>query len=207
MSLFLTEVVTPPEHLPVEVAAADQALAAAVTEEIERGVLCRAIVAQTRRITLDGPLPQLLELEPVSGAVSLTRWTPTDDAEVIDAATYSLVSRDPTGAVIVPLDGTNWPAPERSIDSFRLTYECGWEVEPESSPGAGDAVNEVPASILLMLTRAVAFRAGGGGVGGLKIGSLDLSVAPSYSTDSLPRELTNIARAWVYRPGIIAARP
>ena len=90
MSLFLTEVVTPPEHLPVEVAAADQALAAAVTEEIERGVLCRAIVAQTRRITLDGPLPQLLELEPVSSIVSLTRWTPTDDAEVIDAATYSL---------------------------------------------------------------------------------------------------------------------
>ena len=206
MSLFLTEVVTPPEHLPVEVAAADQALAAAVTEEIERGVLCRAIVAQTRRITLDGPLPQLLELEPVSGAVSLTRWTPTDDAEVIDAATYSLVSRDPTGAVIVPLDGTNWPAPERSIDSFRLTYECGWEVESESSPGAGDGTNAVPPSVQLMVDRAVKFRAGSG-LGDIKIGSLDLSVAPSYSTDSLPRELTNIARAWVYRPGIIAARP
>ena len=177
-----------------------------MTEEIERGVLCRAIVAQTRRITLDGPLPQLLELEPVSGAVSLTRWTPTDDAEVIDAATYSLVSRDPTGAVIVPLDGTNWPAPERSIDSFRLTYECGWEVEPESSPGAGDGTNAVPPSVQLMITRAISFRAGSG-LAGITIGSLKLSVADSYSTDALPSAITNIGRAFQYRPGIIAAKP
>ena len=57
MNLFMTEVVTPPEHLPVTVAAADQALAAAVVEEIERTILWRAIVRQERRIVLDGPLP------------------------------------------------------------------------------------------------------------------------------------------------------
>ena len=36
MTYFTTEVVTRLPHLPVEVAAADQALAAAVTEEVER---------------------------------------------------------------------------------------------------------------------------------------------------------------------------
>ena len=48
------------------VAAADQALAAAVVEEVERVHLWRGIVRQTRRITLDGPLPPRIELEPVS---------------------------------------------------------------------------------------------------------------------------------------------
>ena len=75
MSLFSSEVVTPPAHLPIT--ATDETLAAAVVEEIERGVLWRAIVAQTRRITLDGPLPPRIEIEPVSAIVSLTRWTPT----------------------------------------------------------------------------------------------------------------------------------
>ena len=56
MNLFMTEVVTPPTALPVTVAAADEALAAAVTEEIERVHLWRAIVGpQTRRILIDGP--------------------------------------------------------------------------------------------------------------------------------------------------------
>ena len=49
MNLFMTEIVTPPTTLPVTVAAADQALAAAVVEEIERTVhLWRGIVRQTR---------------------------------------------------------------------------------------------------------------------------------------------------------------
>ena len=100
-----------------------------MVEEIERVVLWRAIVSQERRIVIDGPLPQLLELEPVSGAVSLTRWTPDDDAAVvIDAASYDVVTRDPAGSIIAPAPGYDWPAPERSIGSrSRLTYECGWD--------------------------------------------------------------------------------
>ena len=137
--------------------------------------------------------------------MSLTKWTPGNAAAVIDAASYNFVSRDPAGCIIQP--NSSWPQPQRSLDSFRLTYECGWEVEPESAPGAGDAINNVPSSVILMLTRAIEFRAGGGGVGDLKIGSLDLSVPASYSTDQLPRELTSIARAFQYRPGIISARP
>ena len=205
MSLFLTEVLTPPTSLPVTVAAADEALAAAVVQELELAYLWRACVRQTRRITVDGPLPARIEIEPVASLTSLTRWTPTDDAEVIDPASYNFVSRDPAGCIIQP--NSSWPQPQRSLDSFRLTYECGWEVEPESAPGAGDAINNVPSSVILMLTRAIEFRAGGGGVGDLKIGSLDLSVPASYSTDQLPRELTSIARAFQYRPGIISARP
>ena len=58
-----------------------------------------------------------------------------------------------------------------------------------------------------MLIRAISFRAGGGGVGDLKIGSLDLSVPDSYSTDQLPREIASIGRSWAYRPSIISARP
>ena len=40
MNLFVSEIVTPPSALPVTVAAADQALAAAVVEEIENVAFC-----------------------------------------------------------------------------------------------------------------------------------------------------------------------
>ena len=89
MNVFVSEIITPPAHLPVTVAAADQALAAAVVEEIERGVLWRAIVRQERRILIDGFLPSQLELEPTTSIVSLTRWTPGNAAAVIDADSYS----------------------------------------------------------------------------------------------------------------------
>ena len=204
MNLFMTEVVTVAEHLPVTVA--DAQLAAAVVEEIERAHLWRGIVRQTRRITLDGPLPPRIELEPVASLTSLTRWTPTDDAAVINSTNYHYVTRDPGGTILEPLPWYSWPSPERSIGSFTLTYTAGWVVTPESSPGAGDAVNHVPPSVRLMIERAVAFRAGSG-LGDISIGSLKLSVADSYSTDQLPREIASMGRAWAYRPGIIAARP
>ena len=205
MSFFVSEIVTPPATLPITVADADQALAAAVTEEIERGVLWRACVAQTRKILIDGPLPSRIELEPVTSIV-ITRWTPSDAAKVIPAGNYDFVSRDPLGATIEPARGKNWPAPKRSIGSFALTYTCGWVVTPESKPGANDAVNEVPASVRLMIERAVAFRAGSG-LGGITIGSLKINVAPSYETDRIPPEIAGIGRAFAYRPGIFAARP
>ena len=204
MSLFVSEIVTAPAHLPIEVA--DAELAGAVVEEIERTVLWRAIVAQERRIVIDGALPPRLELEPATDIVSLTRWTKTDDAEVIPAADYIFVSRDPAGTIIAPVDWNSWPKPERAIGSFALTYTAGWTVTPESSPGTGDAVNEVPASVRLMVERAIAFREGSGGVGDIKIGSLEISVPDSYATDALPKEITTIGRAFQYRPGIFTAR-
>ena len=204
MTLFFSEIVTPPAALPIDVGDADPALAAAVVEEIERSVLCRAIVAQTRRILIDGDLPLRLELEPVNSITSLTRYTPDDDAEIIPDDEYGFVSRDPSGAIVVPLNG--WPAPERSVGSFVLTYESGWIVTPETAPGAGDAVNKVPASIRLMVDRAISFRSGSG-LGDIDIGSLKMRVAKEYSTDRLPASIASIGRAWVYRPGIFAARP
>ena len=197
MSLFVSEIVTPPAHLPVTVAAADQALARAVVEEIERGILWRAIVSQQRRILIDGPLPSRIEIEPVSSVV-LTRWTPGDAAKVIPAGNYDFVSRDPLGATLAPTRGKNWPDPKRSIGSFALTYMAGWKVT--------DTENNVPPSVRLMIERAVAFRAGSG-LGDIRIGSLDLSVADSYSTDQLPREIASIARAYQYRPGLFIGRP
>ena len=71
-------------------------------------ILWRGIVRQERRVVIDGRLP-ILELEPVASIVSLTRWTPTDAAEVIDAASYTLVSRDPDGALISPSPGHSSP--------------------------------------------------------------------------------------------------
>ena len=200
MSFYAYEIVTPPEHLPVTVAAADMALGAAVVEEIERVHLWRGIVRQTRRITLDGQLPARIELEPVTAIVSLTRWTPTNDAAVIPEASYYSVTRDPHGTIVAP--NGSWPAPERPIGSFALNYECGFQVTPESSQGAGDAINAVPAAVRFMIERAVKFRSVSGGVGDIKIGSLDLSVPDTYSTDQLPREITNLGRAWMWRPGI-----
>ena len=151
MTYLPSEIVTPPARLPVS--ATDDALAAAVVEEVERLILQRAIVHQVRRVVIDGTLP-ILELEPVSSIVSITRWTPTDPADVIDPASYDVVTRDPAGALIAPSTGYDWPAPERRIGSFVLTYEAGWEVT--------DTTNLVPASIQHMLNRAVEFRAGAG---------------------------------------------
>ena len=178
MNFFVSEIITPAANLPVTVAAADMALAAAVVEEIERGVLWRAIVRQERRIVFDGALPQHIEIEPVRAVVSLTRWEPArfpmrkfrgrggvgseETAEVIPADTYNFVSRDPQGTIIAPAPGKNWPPPLRPFGSFALTYTAGWEVTPESAPGAGDAVNNVPASVRLMIERAIRFRAGSG---------------------------------------------
>ena len=205
MNLFMSSVVTPPASLPVTVAAADQEFAAAVVEECERLILWRAIVAQTRLIVIDGPLPSRIELEPLTSVVSLTRWSPTDAAAVIDAASYDYVTRQ-AGTLIEPVPWAAWPAPERSIGSFALTYTAGWTVTPESAVDAGDAVNEVPASVRLMIERAVAFRAGSG-LGGITIGSLKINVAPSYETDRIPPEIAGIGRAYAYRPGIFSARP
>ena len=204
MNLFVSEIVTPPARLPITVS--DTTISRAVVEELERVVLWRAIVSQERRIRIDGPLPSMIEIEPVTAIVSLTQWTPKDAAVVIDAGDYGFVTGDPTGALIAPLPGFVWPAPERSIGSFALTYECGWTVTPESAPGAGDAVNEVPASVKLMISRAVSFRAGSG-LGNISIGSLKLDVAPSYATDAIPPEIAGIGRAWAYRPGLFTARP
>ena len=206
MNLFVNEIVTPPAHLPVTVDSAQDALARAVVEEIERSYLWRAIVRQERRIIVDGPLPPRIAIEPFTAIVSLTMWTPGNAAAVIDAASYNFVSRDPAGTIIAPAPGKNWPAPMRPIGSFALTYMAGWAVTPESTPGAGDAVNEVPASVQLMIERAVSFRAGAG-LGNIGIGSLQLDVEPSYSTDKLPSEIASIGRAYAYRPGLFAARP
>ena len=198
MSFYAYEIVTPPEHLPVTVAASQTALAAAVVEEIERGVLWRGIVRQTRRILIDGELPQRLLIEPAT-ILTLTRWVAGDDYVVIPEDSYYSVTRDPHGTIVAP--NGSWPAAERAIGSFSLTYECGFQVTPESAPGVGDDINNVPAAVRFMLERALVFRAGAG-LGNIGIGSLQLDVEPSYSTDQLPREITNIGRSWAYRPGI-----
>ena len=126
----MSEIITPPAHLPVTVSAADMALAAAVVEEIERGVLWRAIVRQERRILIDGPLPPRIEIEPVASVVGLTMHTPTDDASVIDAARYSVVTRDPAGTIIAPATGYDWPAPERKNRKFRADLHGGLGCHP-----------------------------------------------------------------------------
>ena len=118
----MSSVVTPPAHLPIEVAVADQALAAAVVEEVERLILWRACVSQTRRVLIDGSLPARIELEPLTSIVSLTRWTPTDDAAVIDADSYSIVTRDPAGSLIRgrPLGSLASPRTRHRLIRFNL---------------------------------------------------------------------------------------
>ena len=197
MNFYFSELVTAPARLPITVDAADKVLAAAVVQELEL-YLGRAIVAQTRRVLIDGDLPPRIEIEPTTSIVSLTRWTEDDDAEVIDDTEYNFVSRDPAGCIIAPHHRDGWPAPERSIGSFALTYECGWEVT--------DSSNMVPAAIQHMVARAVAFREGSG-LSGFTVSGLKVETAPSYRTDKIPSEITNIGRAFQYRPGIFAGRP
>ena len=90
MNFYFSELVTAPARLPITVDAADKVLAAAVVQELEL-YLGRAIVAQTRRVLIDGDLPPRIEIEPTTSIVSLTRWTEDDDAEVIDDTEYNFV--------------------------------------------------------------------------------------------------------------------
>lgn len=197
MNLFVSEIITPATHSPVTVDTAQESLAAAVVDELERGYLWRAIVSQERRILIDGALTQNLELEPVSSVVSLTRWTPTDAAEVVAASSYHVITRQ-SGTTISPAPGEAWPAPFRRHGSFALTYRAGWTVT--------DTENKVPASVVLMIERAIEFREGSG-IGDLEIGTLKIDVDPSYRTDRIPRAITTIARSYAWRPGLFSASP
>ena len=199
MNLFFDELITKPERLPIAVTAAQESLAAATVEEIELGVLWRAVVSQTRSVTVDGPLPQLIEIEPTTSIISLTRWAPDGAGVVVDVADYVSVSRDPKGTLICAAPGKNWPAPLRPIGSFSLVYAAGWAVSANE--------NLVPASIVLMISKAVEYRAGGSGLEAIRIGPLEMDQSDSYRTDRLPRELTDIARGWFFRPGLFAGRP
>ena len=199
MNLFFDQLIAKPERLPIAVTAAQESLAAATVEEIELGVMWRAIVSQTRSITVDGALPQLIEIEPTTSIISLTRWAPDGAGVVVDVADYVSVSRDPKGTLICAAPGKNWPAPLRPIGSFSLVYDSGWTVSSNE--------NLVPPSVLLMVERAIEYRAGGSGLEAIRIGPLEMDQAPSYRTDRLPRELTDIARAWFFRPGLFTGRP
>ena len=199
MNYFFDELVTKPERLPVTVTAAQEALAGAVVEELERSVMWRAIVSQTRSITVDGPLPQLIEIEPTTSIISLTRWAPDGAGVVVDVADYVSVSRDPKGTLICAAPGKNWPAPLRPIGSFSLVYAAGWTVSSNE--------NLVPPSVLLLVELAFQFRAGGSGLGDITISGLEMKKPDSYATDRLPPEITSIAHAHQFRPGLFIGQP
>ena len=82
------------------------------------------------------------------------------------------------------------------------------ESPPETAPGQMTSVNEVPASVQLMVERAVEFRQGGGGLAQLTTGAIKMDIADSYQTDQLASSCDQPALAvpvWAYRPGIFAA--
>ena len=77
MSLFVSEIVTPPAHLAGDGSRRRRSTRRMPwSKSLNECILWRAIVRQERRIVLDGPLPQRIEIEPVSSVVSLTRWEP-----------------------------------------------------------------------------------------------------------------------------------
>ena len=199
MNLFVSSIVVPATSLPITVSAAQESLAAAVVEEIERTILQRAIVRQERRVVIDGPLASRLELEPVQAIVSLTRWTPDNAAEVVDASTYYFSTRDPAGTTIASSTGSAWPEPQRDFGSFALNYSCGWVVSSNE--------NNVPPSVQLLVERAVEFRAGGAGLGDIRISGLEMDKPDSYQTDRLPPEIASLGRAYQFRPGLFIGQP
>ena len=135
----------------------------------------------------------------MTAIVSITRWTPSDAAAVVDADSYNIVTRDPAGTIIAPSPGYDWPAPASAIGSFALTYSCGWEVTSTS--------NLVPASVQLMIEKALEFHSGSAGLENIAIGNMKMQFVPSYKTDRLPNAIASIGRAYQYRPGIFAAKP
>ena len=101
--------------------------------------------ARAPRILIDGSLPARIELEPVTAIVSLTKaGHPGNAASVIDAASYSVVTRDPAGTVIAPAPGCHGPRPCVSSGASRLPTMAGWTVTPESAPLAGTRLTMSP---------------------------------------------------------------
>lgn len=207
---FASEIVTPPEALPVTVAEAQEyaradsddaifaRLIAAVTLETERSVLWRGIVAQRRRLVADAPLARRIELEPATDIVSLTRWTDADAVEVVPSDVYHVESSDPAGTVLSLRRSSRWPDAEREEAAYALTYDCGWEVDREADP----VVNDVPAAIQHMILTAVAAQYqhidpfAASGLRNIKpVGSVDLQAA-------IPPAVAELGRAYAYRQTI-----
>ena len=198
---FVSDIVTPPEALPVTVADAQayaktssddaifERLIAAVTLETERSVLWRGIVAQRRRLVAPAPLARFLTLEPTNSIVSFTRWTEDDPAVVIPSSDYHVQSSDPAGTVVSLRRDSSWPGAERQEAAYALTYDCGW------------AAADVPQAIQHMILVAVKAQyqtlnpLSKAGLRSVKIGNIDLKA-------DIPPKVANLGMAYAYRTTI-----
>ena len=156
----MSEIITPPAHLPVTVAAADMALAAAVDggDLKECNPEWRAIVAPGARQNNRGwaAFPPRVEIG-ARGDGSL-RASPDGHSRQLTPKSSTrpataFVSRDPhRDRHHVPWTGRTGQPQQRSVGSFpdQLTNAVLLSLRKPRSL-AGDAVNKVPASIQLMV--------------------------------------------------------
>ena len=133
----MRRIVTPPTDLAVTVAEAKafapialgltdtliETLIGGATADIENRLWDRAILTQRIAVSVDGAPGRVIDLEPnITNLVSITRWTRSDAAEVVDATTYTVGLED---GFVETLEA-GWPSPARTRAAFTITYEAGW---------------------------------------------------------------------------------
>ena len=153
------EVITAPTELPVSAArvkaftptkVADSALEPlirAVTDEVERNVLWRAVVAQRRRVFLRCPGREI-EIEPFRNTTAAGSSSPPtvqlyDEFNMATAVDASLYYQVPAEGIIALRRGKMWPKAERNVAPFSVSYWAGWDVA------------DIPSAITQMIIRAV----------------------------------------------------
>jgi len=105
----------------------------------EAGVLGRALITQTWRLTLSAPPRERalrLPIPVVQSVSAITYYDETNAQQTLAADQYRLISHPEYGLVEL-VDGVNWPNTYRRADALSAEYVTGY----------GDAAEDVPQAI------------------------------------------------------------
>jgi uncharacterized phiE125 gp8 family phage protein len=110
----------------------------------------RALWTQTWRDTFDqlpcGYAPLMLGRAPVIAITSITQYSPTDTATVLDPSNYRL-DADSVPARVVVDDGVYWNPDPRRFGSLVVEYTAGYGTNPEAIPA------ELRHAVILLATQ------------------------------------------------------
>lgn len=113
------------------------ALIAAARDLVERDTR-RALLAQTRRLSLEGfPCGRVIELPGAPlGTVTSVEYVPRGEGErvTLDTSAY-LVDADSTPGAVELVEGALWPATASRRAAVQITYTCGYATPEDIPPG------------------------------------------------------------------------
>lgn len=127
------------EHLRIETGVtADDTLVANQVKAATRlaeDYLGRALITQTRRLTLDQFPRQLIELPyPPVSAVGTVEYIDGTGGTSTVASTGYLLDSDASPARLMPAYGSTWPTTRDQMAAVKVTYTCGYGTSGTSVP-------------------------------------------------------------------------